>query len=191
MSAKRALFTTPSRSTPKRRRITPQTRQVMRIPRSLLPETKQFIRSILTGTTNTAYSSIYQDMSQGDDGTQFVGTKFRMLRLRVMYDFSQLSLTEGVRMSVVIPKNPSVVPSLLSAITPWDTQQYTVLFDRIVGDDTSLVTGTFDVKGPITLEGDSSGFTPLRNNVIVYFQSASSGANLASKVNYQMWFTDN
>lgn len=193
MSAKRALFTTPSRSTSKRRRITPQSRTVMRVPRALLPETKQFRSTglIIPSTTDSAYHSIYAAMAQAVGGNQFVGSKFRMLRLRVMYDLSQLSLTEGLRISVVIPKNPSTTPSLSSAVDPWDTQQYTVLFDRLLGDDTSLVTGTFDVKGPITLEGDTSGVTCLRNNVYVFFYSAGNGAAIANRFEYAMWFTDN
>ncbi|CAN8138887.1 hypothetical protein THIOSC15_1210002 [uncultured Thiomicrorhabdus sp.] len=109
-----------------------------------------------------------------------------------MYDFSQLTLSEGVRISVVIPKDPSIAPVITDHIDPWDTQTRTVIFDRILGDSAELLAGTFDVLGPINLEGDSTGTSPLRNNVHIYVHSAANGTNLASSnnISYSMWFTD-
>lgn len=145
---------------------------------------------MLVANTNDCYSSIYTYMQQGDAGEHFSGSKFRMLRLRVMYDFSQITITSAVRMSVVIPKDPSTAPVLASAVNGWDTQQYTVLFDRIVGDAAELLAGTFDVTGPITLEGTNDGITPLRNNVHVYFHSSGNGGAMGIKASIAVWFTD-
>lgn len=192
MSAKRALFTTPSRSN--KRRKTTKKSAPMRIPKSLLPEMKQFTKDGLSASTNYAYSSIYSDMTQGDDADDFIGSKFTLKRLRVIYDYSDLaaSLSEGVRISVVIPKNPSSLPTLTNHIKVWDTQQFTVLFDRILPKDASMLAGTFDVTGPIHMEGINTGTTPLRNNVHIYVHSANNGSNIGNvvRVSYQMWYTD-
>lgn len=190
MSAKRALFTTPSSRT-KRRKATPRSKPRMSIPRSLLPETKQFSGAAsVVLNTNVTCQQLTAAMTQGDRGDEFSGSKWRMLRMRIFYDFSQLSLTEGVRMSVVIPKDPNVTPSLTSAIAQWDTRSTTVLFDRLVGDDTALVTGTFDVVGPINVELNQGGTGALRNNIWIYFHSANSGTAMSSKNTFSVWYTD-
>lgn len=166
----------------------------MKIPRSLLPELKQFARAGLANTTtNYAWASIYTDMIQGDASNQFLGRGFRLKRLRIFYDYSQLALSEGVRISVVIPKATfgAVVP-LVNHIDPYNPNQSTVLFDRILPDAAEVLAGTFDVIGPINVEGDTTGVNVRRNDVQIYVHSASNGTNIGSTVNiaYQMWYTD-
>lgn len=162
----------------------------MKIPRSLLPETKNYIGSLSNNTTSSAYSSIPGDMSQGDDGSQFIGQKFRMTRLRVHYDFSQLPFSEACRVSVLIPKDPTTTPTGLNAVSQWDTSVYTVLHDMLLPDSPETLAGTFDVVGPINVEMNSLGTGTLRNNIWIYAHSASAGAAMAPKVTYQVWFTD-
>lgn len=190
--AKRALFTTPSRSTKRRKTMAKRGAGRFLIPRSLVPETKFHSDGVLgTSTTNYAYQSIPISILSGSGTNARVGAKIRILRMRVMYDFSQISLTEAVRISVVIPKDPSTTPALGNAITPWDTNSFTVLFDRLLGDDTALVSGTFDVKGPLNVDYASTGNTCLRNNVYVYVQSAGQAAAMRLKVTVATWYTDN
>lgn len=184
--AKRALFTTPSRSAKRVKR----TKTVMKIPRSLLPETKNYIGTLTNTATSSAYSSIPLDMTQGDDGSQFLGQKFRMTRLRVNYDFSQLPFSEAVRVTVLIPKDPTTTPSILNAASQWDTSVYTVLHDMILPDAPEALAGTFDVVGPINVDMNSAGTSVLRNNIWIYCFSASAGTAMAPKVLYQLWFTD-
>lgn len=191
MPTKRQLFTTPTRSVRRRTKAKPRT--VTRIPRSMKPETKQYISGAnFTNTTNEAYVSVPDAIQQGDNDNQFVGTKLRVLRLRVYYDFSQLSLTDAVRISVIIPKDPTATPSLLYNVDPWPNNAYTVLHDMLLPDDPSVLAGTFDITGPINVQYSSGGITPLKNNIYIYLHSASNGASLAnlSAVKYSLWYSD-
>lgn len=192
MPVRRALFQTPQRPT-KRRRMTKK-KAPMRIPKSMLPEMKQYTTTGLSASTNYAYLSLYGSMTQGDGSDQFVGSKFTLKRFRFMYDYSDLSatLTEGVRISVVIPKDPSITPTITDHIDPWDTQNYTVLYDSVLPKDPSCLAGTFDVTGPIHMQGSSGGTSPLRNAVHLYVHSAGLGSTLASpsRCSSSVWFTD-
>lgn len=192
-TVKRSLFQTPTRASKRSKTSKSSTKSTtMKIPRSLMPETKQYVSSILSSaTTNYAYASIPSSISQGDDGNDFIGSKFRISRIRVNYDFSQLSLTSGVRVSVVIPKDPSTYPILTSTIQQWDTQTYTVLHDMILPDSPDTATGTFDVTGPINVHMSSAGSTPLRNNVYLFVYSTGNGSALQTDFSYSVWFTDN
>jgi len=192
-TAKRALFQTPSR-TAKRTKTMTTRRAATRIPKSLMPEMKQFIPGIalIATSTNAAWGSIPTSLTQGDNSANFDGSKFRIARIRVMYDFSTLvgSATEGVRISVVIPKDPTAGMSFpANAHTPWDTTSQTVLHEILLPRDLATSAGTFDVTGPINCELNSTGTTPLRNDVNVVAQSAFQGAPLTSCVSYAVWFT--
>lgn len=188
-TAKRALFQTPTRCS-KRSKLATSMKSVMKVPKSMQPEMKQYEKSTLTTAfTGYAYSSIPTDMSQGDASDQFIGSKLRMARLRVNYDWSQLTLTEAVRVSVVIPKDPSTTPFLSNARATWDTAQFTVLHDMILPPDLSVSAGTFDVTGPINIEMTSNGVTCLRNNIQIYVGSNGNGTGLANDISYSIWFT--
>lgn len=192
MSAKRSLFTTPTR-TPKRRRTASSKKSTtMKIPRSLLPETKQFIQTnSMSSVTNGAYQSIPGAMTQGDLGDDYTGSKFRIKRLRVYYDFTQLTLTDAVRISVVIPKVAGSLGLPLVNVDPWDTDSYTVLHDMLLPDAQECLAGTFDVTGPINVELNKTGL-PTRNDIFVVAVSAGSGAAIANigVMRYCLWFTD-
>lgn len=190
-SAKRALFQTPTRSS--KRRKTSSKKPTMRIPKSLLPETKQYVRNSLTSsTTNEGYSSIAKDMSQGSTGDDFIGSKFRVQRIRVNYDIqSSVTLTEGVRITVLIPKRAGFPPVLSPrANSQWDTHVFTVLHDLLLPDDPSTRTGTFDVVGPINVETNSADSIVMRNDIHILAHSAGAGADLASTISYAVWYTD-
>jgi len=188
-SVKRALFQTPTRRS-KRVKTSTSMKTVMKVPKSMIPETKQYIASALAfSSSNYSYSSIPTDMSQGDSSEQFIGSKFRLMRLRVNYDWSALTLIEAVRISVVIPKDPTTAPVLSSASRQWDTTAFTVLHDMLLPKDPAVAAGTFDVTGPINCEMNSTGTSPLRNNVYIYVHSGTNGAALATDVTYSCWFT--
>lgn len=195
MSARRALFVTPVRPT-KRRRLAPPRRRrpPPRIPKSMLPEMKNFRSGTLsTSGSNYAYSSISNTIVQGDDGNDYIGSKYRMHRIRVMYDYSQLSLTSAVRLMLVITKDPSTTPTaiLSSATTPVDPHSYTVLHDMLLPDSPDALAGTFDWTGPLNVEMSQIGGTVLRNNVWLLAYSTSNGTNISSKTSFSVWFTDN
>ena len=195
-SVKRNLFTTPSRV--KRQKTTgAMTRKstTMQIPKSLLPETKQYILGfeITQSTVNSTWSSIPTDMFQGDDASQFIGSKFRIQRIRVHYDYTGLAMDRGFRMMLVIPKDPSLTAPVPigSEFDEVDTDQYTVLHDQLMSNDSSLRAGTFDWTGPLNVEMNKSGVTPLRNNVFLYIYSTGAGGLVQFRTKYAVWFTDN
>jgi len=191
-TAKRALFQTPSRSSKRTKTMTAR-RGATRIPKSLMPEMKQTVAATLTtNTSNYAYSSIPLDLAQGDTSKNFDGAKFRIARIRVMYDFLGVTgfLAEGVRVSVIIPKDPTFIPvGPVTTHSPWGTDEYTVLYDALLPADSATSAGTFDVTGPINCEMNSTGTASLRNNVYVFVQSVGNGSSLKSDFSYSVWFT--
>lgn len=184
---KRSLFQTPQR--PSKRARTSKNSRTMRIPRSLLPEVKQDIVSALTtNSTNYAYSQISAAIGQGDASGERIGNKIRILRMRFNYDFSQLSLTGGVRILVTIPKDPSIPFVGIGVIGQTYSATTTVLHDLLLPDDPSVLAGTFDVVGPINVE--YNGSTVFRNNVNITVESPGNGANLKNAISYTTWYTD-
>lgn len=189
-SAKRSLFQTPTRST-KRRRTTPTTKRSapMRIPRALMPEVKQYSATALTTAgANQARHNILTNMTQGTGSDQYLGSRIRMKRLRVHYDYSDLSLTHGVRLLVVIPKQTTFgLPA--NQLSPIDTNEFTVLYDLLLPNDPSVLAGTFDVVGPINMEWDNANNVK-KNGIHVIATSVGAGSGLASRTSLSMWFTD-
>lgn len=165
-------------------------RAVSRIPRSLI-EMKTFEKTDLTGSsTSYAYSSIATDMTQGDGGNQFIGSKFRLMSLKIKYDFSSVTLQSGVRIAIVIPKIPSAIPYLGSSIDNWDAHSITVLKDILLPNDSALKCGIVDLKGPINIELDVSGSSPLKNNVYIFVYSLNNGSLLRSDFSYTANYLD-
>jgi len=102
-----------------------------------------------------------------------------------------LTLTSGVRIVVSIPKDPNgAVFNPSSSILPVNTRQYTVLYDRLLPDDPSMLAGTFDVTGPINVEMNENATAVLKNNISISVYSLNQGTNLRTNTAYAMWFTD-
>lgn len=195
--APRNLFDTPMRPT-KRRRITKTQRRgrpaPMRVPRYLLPEVKQFVRTFLTDFgTNNCESSIGVDMTQGDGGNEFVGHRIRALRLRVNYDLTGITPTStGFRIVVLMPKRPSA-PALTvptNTTDPIVTQTYTVLFERFIPNDPSSKVGTFDVPLNFNIELDGGGTTVQKNDLRIVGVAAGNGSAMRLDIGYALWYTD-
>lgn len=188
---KRTLAYTPYRRT-KRRRMMPR-RRAPRVPRRILPEVK-FLgsQSSWTTGTNDAYVSMPLAMTQGSGDYQFVGSHFRMLRARLTYDFSQLTLTDAVRVICVIPKDPSNAPALTTNTGHLDHSVYTVLYDAFLPVDPSTLVGQVDIKGPINVHMNQSGGTCYKNNIYWYLYSQSSGSLIGASntARWAIWFTD-
>jgi len=93
----------------KRQRImVKRTTRILLLKRNPIPEIKQWISAVnLITTLNGAYVTIPIAMSQGDDGNDFIGFKFRVLRVRIYYDYSTVTVTDFIRMVLGVPKDPS------------------------------------------------------------------------------------
>lgn len=192
-TAKRSLFQTPVRSRKRQRTMGKKQRTTMKIPKSLLPETKMFFQNTLNNIAlNSAFTSVPQDLTQGDDGEDFTGSKFRVQRLRVFYDFSQVALGSGVRVAVVIPKDPTIAPITLfsSTISPINSREFTVLHDMLLPDSPDTAAGTFDITGPINVEMNNAGAAVYKNNIWIYVYSVATNTQLRDSFSYQVWFTD-
>lgn len=197
-SAKRSLFQTPTRSSKRTRRTTKSqsalaiSKRNARILRALRPETKQYRAFSLTnGFTNYAESAPSTSITQGTGDNQFIGNKFRISRLRVYYDFSQLTLTSGVRVVVYMPKASatSALP-IASTTTPISTIDHTVLYDMLLPDAPETATGSFDVTGPINVETNAGGSAVWRNDLRIVVWSSGNGVALKDAFSYTFWYTD-
>jgi len=195
-SVKRNLFTTPSRAKRQKTMGTVTCKSApMKIPKSLLPETKQFTSSVVNEATGTDTCSdrIPIRMNQGNDSDQFIGSKFRIQRVRVHYDFTGLSLSRGHRIMLVIPKDPTggSFPISSNVTNQVDTDEWTVLHDQLMSNDMGLRSGTFDWSGPLNVEMNKTGSTPVRNNLMLCAFSAGNGVAMSARMGYSVWFTDN
>jgi len=179
--ARRRLFTS-SASAAKRRRVMTQTK----IPKALMPELKQFVTfSSLPSTANSAQVSIPSVMGQGDSGTAYDGSKFRIARVRVFFDYSDVTTTRGIRLALGIPKDPSdttILSNLAGNCTsePANMRQVTMLKEMFLKTDNSNLNGYMEWSGPLNVEMNASGTTPLKNNLIFQVNSDGVGALLAN-----------
>jgi hypothetical protein len=189
VSVKRSLFQTPTRASKRARSTKRRNSQIMRVPAYLKPETKQYFQNALTSTLGgVVYSSIPTDMAQGDASNQFVGSKVRLTRLRVYYDFSNITFTTGVRITVLIPKKAGSL-NTVSVTGVFDTDRQTILHDMLLPNDPSVLAGTFDVTGPINVEFDTDGNLCQRNDLHILVAS-SNPTSARTQLSYSVWYTD-
>jgi len=170
----------------KRRRVT--SRAVTRnlpVRQAAKPEIKQWISaSTLPSATDGAYMSIPIYMTQGDDGNDFIGSKFRILRVRVYYDYTGLTITDSVRMVLGVPKDPNST-SILSTTAgqsqtlPSNYFNVTIFKEKYLKTDGSDHAGFLEWTGPLNVEMDQTGASPLKNNLFFQVNSTGNGAGLA------------
>lgn len=191
MSYKRSGYALASRTSKRRRKMRTSYR---RIPRSLLPEMKQFLSLTSFSVLNAdcATQKVAGSIAQGDGGNQFIGSKIRGYRLRILYDYSNLTLTDAVRLSVVIPKDPGATAFVNDVVEPWESNDFTVLYDTVLANDPSQLSGIVDITGPWNIEYSVNPAIVRRNDIAVVVFSAGAATNLASSSNirYTLWYTD-
>jgi len=179
--ARRRLFSSPASSV-KRRKVTTQTR----IPTSMQPELKQWVSSatMVTVGANSAVMSIPNFMSQGDNGDQFLGSKFRILRVRVFFDYTDVTTTSGVRLALGIPKdisdNAIIDTGTSGTIIPHNLRRTTMLKEMFLKTDGSNLNGYMEWKGPLNIEMSDIGTSPLKNNLLLQINSDGVAASIAS-----------
>jgi len=173
----------------------------MRVPKSLLPEMKfRYIQGIPSPLTDTAVLSISSLIGIGGQSNQRIGSKVRIQRIRVTYDYSHFTPESAIRMSLVIPKTDSDAPVLTVSCQPWDTQFFTVLKDMMIAPSAgSLIQentqGFMDFVGPINVDYSVVGGTGrvLRNNVYlsIFAQGFAIEAAAIRSTSVSVWYTDN
>jgi len=123
-------------------------------------------------------------MAQGNDGDQFIGSKFRIVRVRVYFDYSDITTTSGIRLSLGIPKNPSD-GTILDTTTEGtlavpNMRRVTMLKDMFLKTDGSNLNGYMEWNGPLNVEMNDTGITPLKNNLILQINSEGQSTNIGS-----------
>ena len=177
----------------KRRRVMTQTR----IPKALMPELKQWVSAVaLDATINDARMSIPSFMQQGNDGDQFLGSKFRITRVRVYFDYSDVTFTTGIRMALGIPKDPTDTTILsnvtgFSTVVPANMRQVTMLKEMFLKTDGSNLNGYMEWSGPLNIEMNEGGTAPLKNNLILQINSDGVGFSLqpSTRTRVEVLFT--
>jgi len=179
--ARRRLFTSPA-SAAKRRRVTTQTR----IPKSMQPELKQWVSvsALTTVGANSAVMTIPQVMNQGNDGDQFLGSKFRINRVRVYFDYTDVTTTSGIRLALGIPKdisdNAIMDVGTSGTVIPLNMRRTTLLKEMFLKTDGSNLNGYMEWLGPLNIELSDDGNTTLKNQLILQINSDAVGATIAS-----------
>jgi len=190
--ARRRLFTSPA-SAAKRRRVMTQTR----IPKAMQPELKQWVsfQNLNVSGVNAAFMSIPLFMNQGDDGDDFLGSKFRILRVRVYFDYTDVTTTSGIRLSLGIPKDPgnTTITDIGTAGTliPHNYRQVTMLKEMFLKTDGSNLNGYMEWSGPLNVEMNSAGSSPLKNNLTLQINSdgVSSSISSLNRTRVEVMFT--
>ena len=190
--ARRRLFTSPAPAS-KRRKVMTQTS----LPKSMQPELKQFISTANFGTAslNATRVSIPTIMNQGNLGNNFTGSKFRIVRVRVYFDYSDVTTTSGIRLFLGIPKDPSTADILDTGTSgtciPHNMRQVTMLKEMFLKTDGSNLNGYMEWNGPLNVEMNSVGGLPLRNNLTLQINSdgASSDISSATRTRIEVLFT--
>jgi len=179
--SRRRLFASPSTSV-KRRRVMTQSK----IPKSMQPELKQWrsTTSLNASGLNSVVMSIPSFMTQGNDGDQFLGSKFRIARVRVFFDYSDVTTTSGIRLALGIPKDPSsqtiLDTSTSGTVIPHNMRTDTMLKELFLKTDGSNLNGYMEWSGPLNVEMNALGTAALKNNIILQINSDGVSASLAS-----------
>jgi len=179
--ARRRLFPTPA-SSAKRRKTMTQTR----IPKAMMPELKQFVSTAaLTSVTDSAYVSIPSIMNPGTGGDDFEGSKFRIMRVRVYYDYSDVATTSGIRMALGMPKISTATTildtsSVNGTVRPANARSTTILKEKFLKTDGSDLNGYMEWTGPLNVEMNGPGNGIFKNNLIFQVNSDGVGTSLAA-----------
>jgi len=150
------------------------------------PELKQWVSSVSMTTSglNTCFMSIPQFMAQGDDGDDFLGSKYRIMRVRVYFDYSDVTLAGGLRLALGIPKDPSNTTFLdtgtSGSLIPANMREVTMLKEMFLKTDGSNLNGYMEWNGPLNVEMNVTGSTPLKNNLILQINSEAAAASISS-----------
>lgn len=145
------------------------------IPKSLMPETK------FTDRTSTVASSFFNAFTvlplQGDDGDDFIGSKINLRSLDVT---SFVSTPTNVRVSVLIPKDPSVAPTSIGPNLKYSQHDFHILYDEFfTAPDKSGTRFKISLNGK-TAEWNTLGSTVLKNNIYVVTNSSVSNTIISS-----------
>ena len=170
----------------RQRTMVKRTTRTLPLKRNPTPEIKQWISAVnLTTTLNGAYVTIPTAMSQGDDGNDFIGSKFRVLRVRIYYDYSTVTVTDSIRMVLGVPKDPSQTAILTtttgqSQVLPANYFATTILKEKYLKTDGSDHAGYMEWTGPLNVEMNEGGTIPLKNSLIFQVNSSGQGSLLGN-----------
>lgn len=169
-AAKRALFQTPMSS--KRRRTMSRPKVALsQLPASVKPEIK-FNEPNTSGATSSSAIYYVRPTAQGDDGDDFTGSDCFLKSL----DFGVLMSTTGwhaCRVSVLVPKDPTTLPTYLNPLRRYNHHDFTVLYDEYFTEtekNGTRIKKTLDLKQKY----NNFGTALLQNNVIVMVNVANT-----------------
>jgi hypothetical protein len=154
------------------------------LPRSIIPETKFHDTQITTVSSNFMTASIVPP--QGQDGDQFIGSQLRCKSL----DFSWWATTStqdvSVRISVLIPKDPSVTPVFLPAQSRYDHHDFTIVHDVLFStQDTRCQRITLPLNAIVRF--NKTGTAVTQNDIFI---AVNCTGNLTQTSECRLYYTD-
>jgi hypothetical protein len=170
----------------KRRRVTKSTMRVplSALPRSVIPETKFHDTTIVTVASNFMTASIVPP--QGQDGDQFIGSQLRCKSLDFSWWTNTATPDASVRISVLIPKDPSITPVFLPAQSRYDHHDFTVVHDVFFStQDTRCQRISLPINAIVRF--NKLGTTITQNDIFI---AVNSTANLAQTSECRLYYTD-
>lgn len=154
------------------------------IPRQLVPETKY--QNLTGNQLTTSFVTSSMVVSQGNGRAERVGNKVFMKGLDISFAFGAGTTPANARLSVLVPKDPSIAPAALNPLLRYSQDDFHILFDELYS---SVDSRSGRVKLPLnrlqTYNGALSS-NILSNNVYVVVNSPTSEPEFS--VRY--YFTD-
>lgn len=150
------------------------------LPRGMVPETKF---KDLTGTMSSALNRTQIRMFNGNDGDDFNGAQCTIIGL----DITCLLGASDSRLTIVVPKDPSIVPSGTPPQNRYDHREYTILFDEVISSQDRTIYRK-KMKLNLPQRYSNTGAAVLHNNLYVLLNSETVST---TTVVTRVYFTDN
>lgn len=103
---------------------------MQQLPAAARPETKY--ADFLLAPTTASSAILNLRMFQGDDGDDFIGSQVHLKSLDMSVGLDNGAATDQnyCRVSILIPKDPTVVPVALGPTQRYDHRSFTILYDE-------------------------------------------------------------
>ena len=138
------------------------------------------------GNTTFTFASLQLSPSQGVDGNQFVGSSLNLKGVDISVYNSLSAGGNAMRVTLLAPKDPSVVPTALNTENRYSERDFTVYYDEFVP---STASNGVRFKRNLTgkMKYNSLGTTVLENNLYLVVNTNTT-TNIRSSC--RLYYTD-
>ena len=123
---------------------------------------------------------------QGDDGDDFIGNKCHLERVDTS---CVIGAEQAIRLTVLMPKDPSSAPTPLTGTARYTEDQFVILYDELISPTGNNMCARRKVNVNRYCEYSSAqSSTPIKGNLYVCWNTT---ANTTMQTRTRLYFTDN